>query len=201
MKRTSLRLCALVFFLLVPFLTPASATAQTQYHVQPGETTIIYSMDHPMHSWSGVSHKVSGVVEVGADLQPVHVELRAPVLSFDSDNKNRDSHMAEVVEYYLYPDVTFTSTHITPGAPDAEGRQTWDVQGNLTFHGVTKPVESVAHVTVNGTTLEAEGEFEVVLTDYDIELPSLLSIKVKDWMRLAFDVRGHAGAAAVGESG
>ncbi|WP_456425521.1 YceI family protein [Rhodocaloribacter sp.] len=198
--RLSLYLGALLTLLLA---LPLTASAQTVYHIVPKESTVTYSMDHPAHKWDGVSHSATGTVEIGPDgtVTAIHVEI--PVLTFDSGNRNRDSHMAESVEFYLFPKVIFDATGVTPVdsvATDGQADAFWRIRGNLTFHGVTKPIETVAKIVKDGNRLRAEGAFDVKITDFDIERPSLLMVKVKDWIGLAFDVTAVAGDTAAAAS-
>jgi polyisoprenoid-binding protein YceI len=182
---------------------PLTASAQTVYHIVPKESTVTYSMDHPAHKWDGVSHSATGTVEIGPDgtVTAIHVEI--PVLTFDSGNRNRDSHMAEAVEFYLFPKVIFDATDVTPVdsvATDGQADAFRRIRGNLTFHGVTQPIETVAKIVKDGNRLRAEGAFDVKITDFDIERPSLLMVKVKDWIGLAFDVTAVAGDTAAAAS-
>ncbi len=186
--------CCLGALLTLLLALPLTASAQTVYHIVPKESTVTYAMDHPAHKWDGVSHSATGTVEIGPDgaVTAIHVEI--PVLTFDSGNRNRDSHMAEVVEFYLYPKVIFDATDVTPidSVADGEADAFWRIRGNLTFHGVTKPIETVAKVMRDGDRLRAEGAFDVKITDFDMERPSLLMVKVKDWIGLKFDLSAEA---------
>ncbi|WP_457653397.1 YceI family protein [Rhodocaloribacter sp.] len=197
--RLSLYLGALLTLLLA---LPLTASAQTVYHIVPKESTVTYSMDHPAHKWDGVSHSATGTVEVGPDGAATKIHVEIPVLTFDSGNRNRDSHMAEVVEFYLFPKVIFDATDVTPidSVADGEADAFWRIKGNLTLHGVTKPVESVAKIVKDGDRLRAEGAFDVKITDFDMERPSLLMVKVKDWIGLRYDFVAVAGDTAAAAS-
>jgi len=171
-------------------LTPPTLQAQTTYKIDAKASSVIYAMSHAAHDWEGTSKSASGKVVLGADTMPQRIEVKIPVLSFDSGNRNRDSNMAETVEFYLFPDVVFTSNTITPvdsvSAADSSAGTSWRIEGTLTFHGVTKPVTSVAAITRTNDGLTAEGAFEVKITDFDIKPPSLLMVKVKDWIKLTY---------------
>lgn len=173
--------------LMILFFLAGTASAQTVYKVAPKASTVTYHMDHPMHSWDGVSHSATGAVSLADDGKPVSVQITIPVQSFDSGNGSRDSHMAETTESYIYKNVTFKSTSITPGATSG-GTQVWNVTGTLTFHGVTKPVSAVTRVTMEGGKLHAIGDFDLTLTEFGIKLPKLMMVPVKDHLGMKFDV-------------
>lgn len=167
--------------------------AQTMYRIDPAHSAIVYSMSHPAHDWTGTSHSVTGTLAVaGRAVTGGHVQ--APVQSFDSGNRSRDSHMAEATESYIYRDVVFDARSVTmlPAAQQTADRNA-TVQGTLTFHHVTRPVTVPVRIDVTGTQAHLTGSFEVTLTDFQIERPSLLGIKSRDWIGLHLDLAARAG--------
>jgi polyisoprenoid-binding protein YceI len=66
--------------------------------------------------------------------------------SIDTGNEQRDTHIksADFFHTEVHPTMTYTSTSVTPKGDD------WLVDGNLTLHGVTKPVQ--LKVELNGFT-------------------------------------------------
>ncbi|MDJ1479742.1 YceI family protein [Cytophagaceae bacterium YF14B1] len=81
------------------------------------------------------------------DFSDAVVELTADVNSIDTDNDNRDKDLKsdKFFDAAKYPILTFKSTSIKK----AEGKK-YKLAGDLTLHGVTKPV--VLDVILNGTT-------------------------------------------------
>jgi polyisoprenoid-binding protein YceI len=123
------------------------------------------------------------------DLGPSSVDIASPVLSFNSDNGTRDAQMAEALEYRVYPNVSFVSTKIASERyvrDNHHARSVWTIDGRLTFHGVTKNVCVPVSVILDGKKLVATGVFELKLTDFDIELPSLLLLPVENWIKVTF---------------
>lgn len=81
-----------------------------------------------------------------ADLSDAVVELTADVASIDTDNEDRDKHL-QAPDYFdaaKFPKLTFKSKTFKK----ADGKK-YVVTGDLTLHGVTKPV--TLDVTFNGT--------------------------------------------------
>lgn len=175
----------------------SGARAQIRYQIVPQQSTFTYSMEHTMHSWDGTSKEASGWIDADSSFQQAAIEVVIPVLSFDSGNRNRDSHMAEAVESYIYPEVRFKSTQVSVDTSAVQGQEpglTWRVCGDLEFHGATHSIECPVRLTPAGGQLHVHGAFSVKLTDFDIELPSLLGIKVKDQLNLVFDVEARVPA-------
>lgn len=76
------------------------------------------------------------------------VELSADANSIYTDNDKRDEHLrsADFFETAKYPTLTFKSTSFTK-----TGDKKYTLVGDLTLHGVTKPVTLEA--TLNGTAV------------------------------------------------
>ncbi len=81
-----------------------------------------------------------------ADLTDATVELTADVKSVNTGNEMRDGHLKgpDFFDAEKYPNLTFKST-----AFKKKDAKNYKVEGNLTMHGVTKPV--VLDVIYNGT--------------------------------------------------
>lgn len=71
------------------------------------------------------------------DFTDAVIELTADVASVNTDNEKRDQHLTseDFFDAAKYPKLTFKSTSIKK----VSGNK-YQVAGNLTFHGVTKPV-------------------------------------------------------------
>lgn len=80
------------------------------------------------------------------DFSDAVVELTADVNSIDTDNDQRDTHLkgADYFDAAKYPTLTFKSKSFKKVAD-----KKYKLAGDLSIHGVTKPVE--LDVTYNGT--------------------------------------------------
>ena len=72
------------------------------------------------------------------DFSDAAVEMNGDVASVNTENEKRDGHLqtAEFFDAAKFPKITFVSTSFKK-----EKGNTYKVKGNLTMHGVTKPVE------------------------------------------------------------
>ena len=178
MKFLSIFLIASLLLAFTPAHVPRKLVADKT------KSTVTYSMVHPMHKWNGVSHDVNAAMiydEATKQIQNVAVAIR--VATFDSQNQNRDSHMIEVLDGLKYPNVTFSSQDVKAN-PDG----TLTATGKLTFHNVTKPVTVKVTRREAGGQLVMDGKFELKMTDYNIERPSLLGLATEDQFILAFSL-------------
>ncbi len=59
-----------------------------------------------------------------------------------------------------------------------DGTYSAEVKGDLTIHGVTKPVETKATITVNSSSTTATADFTIKLEDYGVNGPAVGAGKV-----------------------
>ncbi len=166
-----------------PVARPAVALA-----IDTGASSIVYDMRHPTHAWTGTSRAVSGRLFVGAGGVVTGGAVSAPVASFDSGNRNRDSNMIEVTGGATYRAITFQAVRVTPlAAPTADATAT--VEGVLTFHGVRQAVRVPVRVeAAPGGGVRVRGAFAVTMTQFGIEAPRLLGIRTDDRIGLTLDL-------------
>ena len=72
----------------------------------------------------------------------------------------------------------------------ADGRSHGKIAGDLSLHGVTRPIMIPAYVTLLGDMLRANGDFSILQTDFGMKLASAAggALKLKDELKLSFDV-------------
>jgi len=120
-------------------------TTQT-YAIDQAHTTVQFSVRHLMISKvRGRFGNVSGTVAVpeGSNV-PTAVDVTIDADSIDTREPQRDAHLrsADFFDVANFPNLTFRSTKIS-GTQDAI-----EIEGDLTIHGVTRPV--VLHATFEG---------------------------------------------------
>lgn len=131
------------------------------WEIDPDHSTAEFSVRHLMISTvRGRFGKFSGTI-VGnpADLVTATAHLTIDVASIDTRQPDRDQHLrsADFFDAEHYPDMTFDSTAIT-----RVGENVYDVVGNLTIRGVTRPVS--VHVEYAGTSKDPWGNLRAGFT-------------------------------------
>lgn len=132
--RNALQTTVLSFMLL----TALQASAQ-DWQIDGAHTNVLFSVDHMMVSeTTGRFKKVEGSVKASKpDFTDAVVDIKIPISSVDTDNADRDKHLQaeDFFDAAKFPHMSFKSTKISK-----ESGNTYAVSGNLTIHGVTKPV-------------------------------------------------------------
>jgi len=82
------------------------------------------------------------------DFSDATIEATADINSINTDNEQRDTHLksADFFDVATYPALSFKSTSFTK-----TGDNKYLLKGDLTMHGITKPVE--LDVILKGTTI------------------------------------------------
>lgn len=98
------------------------------------------------------------------DFSDAVVELSADVNSVSTDNEKRDEHLKseEFFDVAKFPKLTFKSTSVKKVSANK-----YKVNGNLTFHGVTKPITldaTLRGVTTNPMSKKPTAGFKVTGT-------------------------------------
>ncbi|HEU4710406.1 MAG TPA: YceI family protein [Pyrinomonadaceae bacterium] len=124
--------------------------------------------------------KAASLHETGADFteqqkQIINKELREIVLHPDQ-----------------YPDIVFQSTNVTAKAAGPD-RYEVKIGGNLTLHGVTRPITIPTVVTLNGNDLRAVGKFDIDRDDFKVKATSAFHgmVRVSNDIDFEFDIVGH----------
>jgi len=92
------------------------------------------------------------VVTSEADFQNAQIDFTIDAKSINTDNEQRDAHLksADFLDTEKYPSCIFKST----GFKKVDGKN-YQLNGNFTMHGVTKPV--ILNVKYNGTVNDPYG--------------------------------------------
>jgi len=108
--------------------------------IDPSHSEVSFSVRHLMVSKvRGTFRTFSGTVTVGDDLRASGVTAEIDLESIDTRDETRDNHLRskDFFEIASYPTMTYRSTGVR-----GEGGEGGDyvIDGELTLHGVTRPV-------------------------------------------------------------
>jgi polyisoprenoid-binding protein YceI len=148
------RLAAFTIAALAFVTIAASAARAETWQIDPVHTNISFSAVHMMVSHvRGEFDKFNGSVSAnGNDPSSVKIEATIDAASINTRSEMRDKDLKgpNFLDVAKYPTITFKSTKIEPS-----GDGKWKVTGDLTLHGVTKPVT----LEVEGPTPEVKDPF------------------------------------------
>jgi polyisoprenoid-binding protein YceI len=118
-------------------MTPPTAT--TTWNIDPAHSGAEFTVKHMMIcNVKGNFSSLSGTLSLDeSDVTKSRVEASIPVATVNTGDAQRDGHLksADFFDAEKFPALTFTSTKV-----EVKGSGELAVTGNLTLHGVTKPV-------------------------------------------------------------
>ena len=164
--------------LILIFISLTNLTAQeNKWMIIEDESFIQYSAKHLLHNWTGINNSIKGVFLQQNDSK---IAVSANIADFDSGISNRDSNAIRVLNALSFPSVKFFSDKIIVSSNIIE------FNGELDFHG--KQVNKIFTASFNkeNDILIVEGNFSIILTDFDIKLPSLMLVKMDDLAKINF---------------
>ncbi len=150
-----------------------AARAADTYKVDPVHSSISFLIEHAgISNIHGRFNDFAGEITIdSADPEKSSFALTIPIESIDTNNVKRDEHL-RAPDYFnakQFPNLTFQSTSVKP----VEGG--FEVAGDLTMHGVTKPVtltfaggDKVVEFPKGTKRVGLVSEFSVLRTDYGV---------------------------------
>jgi len=132
-----MRLGNLIAAVVIAGLSPGVVANET-YRFDPSSSTIGFSVHQFLGTTHGKFAKFNGNVRVDREHpENSSVTAQIDVRSIDTRIKKRDDHLrsAEFFSVEKYPQITFKSRSVKQTGP-----QSGDILGDLTIHGVTKPI-------------------------------------------------------------
>jgi polyisoprenoid-binding protein YceI len=120
-------------------LAAAAHAAPVTYNIDPDHTYPAFEADHMggLSVWRGKINSSSGkvVLDSAAKTGTVDVTMDMKTIDFGHDKMNTHTQSADMLDVAKFPTATFSGKLAA-----FNGANPTEVQGNLTLHGVTKPV-------------------------------------------------------------
>ena len=165
------------------------------YAIDPAHSRVEFAVKHlGIATVKGTFDTFEGTVELGDDLASAKAYGTVDVASIETKEAARDEHLrsADFFDVEQYPKLTFASTSVRPLDEDS-----FEITGDLTLHGVTRPVTLTAEL--QGTETDPWGNERVGLEvtgtlsrgDYGMTFNQALgsgNVLVSDKVRLSLDL-------------
>ncbi|MBX2906431.1 MAG: YceI family protein [Taibaiella sp.] len=126
---------------------------------------------------TAVNNEVASIL----DAKTGDVVFQAPIKSFKFKRALMQEHFNEnYLESDTYPKSDFRGTiaNVSSVNFSKDGTYETKVSGKLTMHGVTKEVTVPGTIVVKGASVIMKATFNVLLADYKVNVPGVVSDKV-----------------------
>jgi polyisoprenoid-binding protein YceI len=137
MIRQSRTYLAAALVAVAPALTVPAFAAET-YGVDKAHSEVLFSIKHLVSRVSGNFQDFDGKIVIDrAKPEASSAEFTIKATSINTNNARRDDHLRtpDFFDVAKFPEITFKSTKVVP-----KGKDAFEVTGDLTMRGVTKPV-------------------------------------------------------------
>ncbi|HCU12143.1 MAG TPA: protein yceI precursor [Gemmatimonadetes bacterium] len=171
----------------------ASVNAPSTWKIDPTHSELSFTIRHMVSKVRGQFDAWSGTILADpADWNTASVEVVAQTSTIDTNNERRDADLRSDNHFDAdaNPTVTFKSTKVTRFASDSV-----TVAGNLTMHGITRPVVLRGHLNgITGVPGKRRAGFEAETTinrkDFNMTWNRIVegSSMVGDEVRIEIDI-------------
>ena len=133
----------------------------------------------PLENIRAENNQVNAVM----DLAKKNMAFALLVKGFLFQKELMQEHFNEnYAESDQYPKATFTGSYTGEVNAAKDGVYNIRVNGQLTFHGVTRPIDVPATVEVRNNQLVTQSSFQLKPGDFNIQIPSLVREKIAQQM-------------------
>ncbi len=146
--------------------TASVANAAETFQVDAVHSAVIYRIKHLNVSYSiGRLNNIAGSFTLDPDPSKCQFDFTIKVDSLDTGNTARDGHLKgpDFFNARQFPTITFKSQSVA-----SAGKDVYEVKGNLTLHGVSKPVTLKIEQTGMGPGMRG-GKLAGLLTEFSIK--------------------------------
>jgi polyisoprenoid-binding protein YceI len=167
-------------FVLVLILIAGPSFAQ-KYMTRTGRVSFFSST--PIQNIEAVNNEVSCVL----DAKTGTLQFVVPVKSFKFENALMQEHFNEnYMESDKYPKAEFKGQISSLSGINfgRDGSYNVSAVGKMTIHGVTKSVNIPGVITVSKGAPTAQATFDVRCADYQIKIPSVVSSKIAEQIKI-----------------
>ena len=146
---------------------------------------ITYFGVHYLHKWEGSTSDVNGVVSYNKASEQYECSISVPLSTFSSGNDNRDSNMLVYCKAFDFPNINFQSTSIKVQ------ENTLEIEGRIEFAGQEKEIKTRAKLnSLDNNLFSIEGELDILLSEFEVERPSLLFVEIEDLVKIKYSIKG-----------
>lgn len=161
------------------------------YVIDPHDSTLRFDADARLHTFTGVAGHLSGRVSLRsashAGEAAACVEIEASSLTTGiamRDHMMRKSHL----HTDRFPTILFTLSGVDLRESKGNDHYTATLRGTLALHGVTAPLKVPVKAALTAQRLVIEGTVPLRPSTFQIPIPSLLFIPMKDEVVVRFTI-------------
>jgi polyisoprenoid-binding protein YceI len=181
---------ALLFWLVVLLTRIALAQSRT-YTVDPGRSSVAFTLSDVLHSVHGSFAVQTGEIEFDSNSGSMSGQIVVNAATGDSGSNRRDERMTtDELEARLFPSITFAPSRLYGTVP-ASGLATVQVEGIFTLLGKAHSIRLPMKLDVRENTSVATGSFSVPYVQWGLKDPSTFVLRVAKEVQIDLRLSGR----------
>jgi polyisoprenoid-binding protein YceI len=167
-------------------LSTSGVFAQSKFFTKTGQVNFFSKAS--LEDIEAKNKTVTAVLDSKSGAMQFAIQMKG----FEFEKQLMQQHFNEnYVESDKFPKAEFKGTIVNNSDInyDKEGTYPAKVKGKLTIHGVTQDIETNGTVKVDGENLKLESAFNILLSDYDIKIPSVVKEKISNSIKINVDTK------------
>jgi polyisoprenoid-binding protein YceI len=170
-----------IFSLLIIILSINNSFSQNKYLTKQG--AISFFSHSTVEDIEAENNQVLSII----DLEKGDIAISILMKSFMFEKSLMQEHFNEnYVESDKFPKSTFTGK--IADINNLEGRKKVSIKGDLTIHGIKKNVIIEPLVEIEGDSILLKGVFTVLVSDYEIKIPSVVKNNIAKTIEVKFSI-------------
>ena len=166
------------------------AAQATELHVDTTRNNVVkFISDAPVEDFEGITDNIDGyVVWTGNDpTTESEFYFQVDLNTLDTGIGLRNRHMREnYLETDDYPLAMFKGKVISV-EQQSDSTFLTTAKGTFTVHGVEQPMTTTGTVTVSRDQYRIQSQFDLDITDYNIEIPQVMFLRINKMMDIRVD--------------
>lgn len=162
-------------------------TSASEYQVDRNKENLIkFISDAPIEEFEGITNNIDGYINLPSfeQLNESQIYFEVDLETLDTGIGLRNRHMREnyletEIFRYAFFDGVFNSAELV-----SENEYNVTVFGRINIHGIEKEISISGNLIKNRKQLSIETSFEISLTDFQIDVPELMFMKINENIKI-----------------
>lgn len=159
-------------------IAPLAFAQQETFTVNPDASKVAFALGGSGHHVDGTFHVQSGKIDFDPGARKVSGSVIVAAGSGNSGEPSRDKKMnSDVLDTAHFAEVTFAPNSYQ-GSIAPSGDSAIQVSGVFTLHGTPHDITVPMQIHIEGTAINAKGQFTVPYVKWGLKDPSVFILKV-----------------------
>jgi hypothetical protein len=169
------------FFVILLFLSFANLVSAQKYYSKAGN--IHFISETPLENIEATNNGAYAVMDAGSG----QIEWSVLIKGFKFQKALQQEHFNEnYMESDKFPKALFKGRLVKGSSVNCSqnGDYKVNVEGDMTIHGITKPLSAPALITVSNGKIRMSGSFTLKIADYGIKVPKVVRNNIAETVQV-----------------